>query len=103
MHLNPWQSIPAFFKGLFLGLLYYQSKSIWPSILAHAVNNAAAFFLFIYLPADKQSLISITGHQYYVPLIGVSILVFAFSCAYINKLLTSQQAGISEYQDSNLL
>lgn len=81
MHLNPWQGIPAFFIGLFLGLLYYQSKSIWPGIIAHSVNNAACFFLVHYLPADKQSLLSITGPQYYLPLIGVGILVFACSCA----------------------
>ena len=38
-HLNPWQ-MPAFFLlGLFLGWLVHRTHSIYPAILAHALNN----------------------------------------------------------------
>ena len=41
-HFNPWQLIPLFLFGLFLGALVYWTHSIYPVILAHAVNNLAS-------------------------------------------------------------
>ena len=38
-HFNPWQLIPLFLFGLFLGALVYWTHSIYPPMLAHAVNN----------------------------------------------------------------
>ena len=41
-HFNPWQMIPLFLFGLFLGALVYWTHSIYPAMLAHAVNNLAS-------------------------------------------------------------
>ena len=41
-HFNPWQLLPLFFFGLFLGALVYWTHSIYPAMLAHAVNNLAS-------------------------------------------------------------
>ena len=41
-HFNPWQLIPLFLFGLFLGALVYWTHSIYPAMLAHAVNNLAS-------------------------------------------------------------
>ncbi len=41
-HFNPWQMIPLFFFGLFLGALVYWTHSIYPAMLAHAVNNSTS-------------------------------------------------------------
>ncbi len=41
-HFNPWQLIPLFLFGLFLGALVYWTHSIYPAMLAHAINNLAA-------------------------------------------------------------
>ena len=41
-HFNPWQLIPLFLFGLFLGALVYWTHSIYPAVLAHAVNNLAS-------------------------------------------------------------
>ncbi len=42
VHMN-WYQIPfTFVFGLFVGWLYFRSRSLWPSILAHMTNNAAA-------------------------------------------------------------
>lgn len=38
-HFNPWQFIPLFVFGLFLGSLVYWTHSIYPALLAHAINN----------------------------------------------------------------
>ena len=41
-HLNPLQGIPAFFLGLYFGWLFVRTRSLWPCILAHALNNMVA-------------------------------------------------------------
>ncbi len=38
-HFNPWQFPAYFLLGLFLGLLVYWTHSIYPAVLAHAINN----------------------------------------------------------------
>jgi uncharacterized protein len=45
IHLNIPAMIPIFIMGLLLAYFYYRTGSIIPSIVAHGVNNAAAFTL----------------------------------------------------------
>ena len=40
MHLNPWQSIPAFLIGLLLGWVYYRTRCLWATIFLHCLNNS---------------------------------------------------------------
>ena len=40
MHLNPWQAIPAFLIGLFLGWVYWRTHSLWATIFLHCLNNS---------------------------------------------------------------
>lgn len=40
MHLNPWQSIPAFLIGLLLGWVYWRTHSLWATIFLHCLNNS---------------------------------------------------------------
>lgn len=40
MHLNPWQSIPAFLIGLLLGWVYWRTHCLWATIFLHCVNNS---------------------------------------------------------------
>ena len=42
IHVIPWQVVPAFFAGLFLGWIYLRFKSIILCIFIHALNNALA-------------------------------------------------------------
>lgn len=44
-HLNPWQFLAAFLIGLIIGWLYYKTKSIWPGIFVHFLNNSISFFM----------------------------------------------------------
>lgn len=39
MHLDPLQSLMAFFIGLYLGYIVVRSGSVYPVIVAHAFNN----------------------------------------------------------------
>ena len=40
MHLNPWQSIPAFLIGLLLGWVYWRTHCLWATIFLHCFNNS---------------------------------------------------------------
>lgn len=42
IHLNPWQSIPAFLVGLFLGWVYWRTHCLWATIFLHCLNNSLA-------------------------------------------------------------
>lgn len=45
LHMNPWQFIPAFFIGLFLGWLFVKTRSLGACVLCHAAWNGLAFFV----------------------------------------------------------
>jgi len=40
MHMNPVQAPATFLLGILAGWLYYRTRSVWPAIAAHFVNNA---------------------------------------------------------------
>jgi uncharacterized protein len=43
MHLNPWQFFYAFYLGAWLGWVYVRTRSVWPCVAGHAVNNGQAW------------------------------------------------------------
>lgn len=51
IHLNPWQFVGAMICGILLGWLYYETKSLVPTILIHFINNVAASFSTYYFGA----------------------------------------------------
>lgn len=80
IHLNPWQSIPAFAIGIFFGWVYYRSGSLWTTIALHALNNSISVVLSRIWPdmMFDQGLIDIlpTG-SYIVLYIASAALLFA--------------------------
>lgn len=48
--------LPRMFLGVILGAIYWYSGSLWPSILAHFVNNAIQVIAVSYSPEyiDKE-------------------------------------------------
>lgn len=45
IHLNPWQLIPAFCAGIFIGWVYFRTGNILLCIFIHALNNGLAYFM----------------------------------------------------------
>lgn len=45
MHLHPVQSLNAFVLGLLFGFFCLQTRSLWPSLILHAFNNALALLM----------------------------------------------------------
>jgi membrane protease YdiL (CAAX protease family) len=93
MHLDPWQAIPAFFGGLFLGWVYYKTQSVIPGIIIHAtINSTAAVFLF--LPGPCQDLLSLWGFHYYLVACLICIVIFTGACVIIHKkVVVVQETG----------
>ena len=57
MHLNPWQSIPAFLIGLFLGWIYWRTHCLWATIFLHCFNNSMSTVIsrvFPDMPVDAS-------------------------------------------------
>ncbi|HEX9653766.1 MAG TPA: type II CAAX endopeptidase family protein [bacterium] len=50
IHLNPWWMMQIIILGLLLGILAWRSDSIYPTILIHCINNAAALVLINFEP-----------------------------------------------------
>ena len=45
VHLNPWQFVGAFLIGVFIGWIYYHTRSLSLAIIIHAVNNFVSFLI----------------------------------------------------------
>lgn len=84
IHLNPWQALPAFFGGLFLGWVYYKTQSVIPGMIIHATINAMASS-FLFLPHHQQSFLSLLGMPYYIMLCVGAIFIFISGCLLIHK------------------
>ena len=50
LHLQFQGFLPRMFLGIILGAIYWYSGSLWPSILAHFVNNAIQVIVVSYFP-----------------------------------------------------
>ncbi len=57
LHMQFLGFLPRMFLGIVLGALYWYSGSIWPSVLAHFVNNAVQVVGVSYAPeyVEKES------------------------------------------------
>jgi len=44
-HLDPLHAVAVFPLGVWLGIIAWQSRSIWPSVIGHTINNSAAVVL----------------------------------------------------------
>ncbi|MEO6851037.1 MAG: CPBP family intramembrane glutamic endopeptidase [Mucilaginibacter sp.] len=94
IHMNPWQALPAFCGGLFLGWVYYRTQSVIPGMIIHATVNATAA-VFLFLPNHKQDFLSLLGMPYYIILCVLSVITFSAVCLIIHRK-TETTLGSSE-------
>ncbi|MEL6543719.1 MAG: type II CAAX endopeptidase family protein, partial [Myxococcota bacterium] len=55
MHFDPIQSFSATAIGMVLGIVALGSRSLWPAVFAHAVNNAFFLYLVRFIPEEIAS------------------------------------------------
>jgi membrane protease YdiL (CAAX protease family) len=48
VHMIPAQAVSAFVAGLLIGWLYYRTRSLWPCIFVHFINNLLSYSFFLY-------------------------------------------------------
>ena len=48
IHFNPFWTIQIYLLGIVLGFLSWKTKSVFPSILLHSINNGVAYILSIF-------------------------------------------------------
>jgi uncharacterized protein len=93
IHLNPWQGIPVFFSGLFLGWIYYKTQSVIPGMVVHATINIAAS-LTLFLPGYQQRLSNFSAKSYYPISCIASLMVFAAICLIIQRKISTPRGQL---------
>lgn len=88
-HLNPWQFVPAFIGGLYLGWIYYRTQSIIPCIVIHSVNNLTAFLMLVYDPNYTLTKFFDGNMVSYFLTILISIILFTFGIRVLNEKMKS--------------
>jgi len=73
IHMNPWQFVAGFISGLFLGYLYYRTKSLIPSMFVHFMNNTLMVIFSMYYSNADASFIDIFGSNIYYGLLVLSL------------------------------
>jgi membrane protease YdiL (CAAX protease family) len=95
-HLNPWQFVAAFSNGIAIGWIYWKTKSIWPGIFIHFINNSFSFYL-----AKKYEDISITFYDvignlsYYISLLVICVLVCYAIYLILDNYFKAQKRNIT--------
>lgn len=85
MHFQFSGLIPRFILGFALGCLYYKTKSLWPSILAHFANNGTvviASYVFD-LQVQPSTDISVYASGVWLAAIFTSLLIAGVCTYYI--------------------
>ena len=93
MHMNPWQSIPAFIMGLLLGWVYWRTHSLWASIFLHCLNNATATLIsrvWTDLPIDA-GLRDVLPENIYWTVYVAAALLLVISLVILNEKTISPQ------------
>jgi membrane protease YdiL (CAAX protease family) len=72
MHLNPWQSVNAFYAGIFLGWMYWRYKSIWLCMFIHAYHNIlVSYMTYPYVEIENSGFRELWRHPLWFDLLGL--------------------------------
>jgi membrane protease YdiL (CAAX protease family) len=74
IHMNVMQFIPMLFLALVLGYVCHYTKSIWPSVMLHFLNNATAVLVNYY--GDNVPMAAQLAEDSYNPPILITLLSF---------------------------
>ena len=78
IHFNFAQGFTATVIGIFMGWVYYRTRSIWPTVLIHVVNNTAATLLAFAAPEAMYE------ENFFLPLtIGIPLIVVSIIIIYL--------------------
>lgn len=86
-HITPYKMVTTALIGLWLGFLFFRSRSLWTSIYAHAFNNAVALagVYAFYQTAEKKPEI-VRSFSLPLPALVISALVFLLLLRLFNRI-----------------
>ena len=88
-HMNPWQFLYATVLGLFLGYMYWKTRSLFYSILVHMLLNGTAFFAAQFSDMDSTEGLAeqISGDdlQKFLIIVTLSLGVIFFAWNFFEK------------------
>jgi len=90
MHLNPLQFVAGLMAGLFLGWVYWKTKSLLACMIIHATNNAVGFFLALRFGFDATT-VQLVGKIPYVTIAVVSTLLFISGIVWLSARWTNKK------------
>ena len=96
-HMNPVQMVAASFSGIFLGWLYYQTRSLVPCMVVHVLNNSLSVWMSLQFP-EAEYTIDVMGATAYVFCIGMSVPLFMLSIRQLQRLKIGNQQPTPENQ-----
>jgi len=80
-HMNPYRFIPTMIIGLYLGYLAYKTRSIFPGMIVHAINNGLIYLVVYFSLETNPHMKWIVEEGAFLPwyVFVPGILVFFFS------------------------
>jgi len=101
VHLNPWQFVAGLFLGLFMGWVYYKTKSLSLAIIIHAAVNFTGFLTrcfkdFDPTEMDKTLVESYGGILNLVLVIVGCISILAISTYYLSREFQKNEKIVSD-------
>ncbi len=94
VHFNPWQFVSAFIGGLFIGWVYYKTRSVSISIILHSVNNLTGaignLFDKDFDNIDASPIEMFGGMANSILLIIAAIFTILISIYYLNKIFSKE-------------
>lgn len=91
VHLNPWQFVAAFFGGLLIGWVYWQTRSLLPAMFIHFVMNFSSFLLQFILAGDDQMFFtfeSVGGIWNFILLMALALAVLIIGLPYLKRIFS---------------
>ena len=85
-HFNYSQGFTAIIIGIFMGWIYYRTRSIWPTVFIHALNNTTATVIALMSPEPMNAEAYTPPMTIGLPLLVVGIILIAVTVIYIDKL-----------------
>jgi membrane protease YdiL (CAAX protease family) len=76
IHTNPWWAIQFFVLGVIFGYLAWRTDSVYPSMIAHGINNMIALFFINFDLEEKLSWYSYGEHVSPLLLIGSAGIIY---------------------------
>jgi uncharacterized protein len=102
MHLNPWQFFYAFYLGAWLGWVYTRTRSVWPCVAGHAVNNGLAWSTTLVAPEEPTSANSSLEAPELLPwpVVILSLLTAIVCAAWLRRAAAREPAAIPVVETS---